>query len=288
MENGGTRFGWRSAAFGALVAAAMAGACGYSEEEMQAKVERIDALEAQLREAEQREEQAEARIAALEAQNQELGQRLRDLGEEVEGLESERVGLQSSLNETRSSLDETRQALEELRERQRQQQQRLAVFRGMLSRFRQMIDSGRLRVRIVRGRMVIELSNSILFASGRARLRDEGEQTLGEIVEVLSSIEDRQFQVAGHTDNVPIGRGSRFDSNWELSTARAVNVTRFMIEQGLSPTRISAAGYADTQPVASNDSEQGRAQNRRIEIALMPNLDELPDLSSLTDGEDAS
>lgn len=251
-----------------------AGCGGYSEEEMQAKLDRISELEQQLRDSQQATEEAQARIGALEAQNQELGQRLRDLGQEVEGLESERSGLQSS-------LAETQRALEELRERERQSQERLQVFRNMLSRFRQMIDSGRLRVRIVRGRMVIELAESILFASGRAQLREEGQQALTEIVQVLNTIENRQFQVAGHTDNIPM-RSSRFSSNWDLSTARAVTVTRHMIEQGMQPERISAAGYADTQPVASNSSAEGRAQNRRIEIAMMPNLDELPDLSSLT------
>jgi chemotaxis protein MotB len=152
----------------------------------------------------------------------------------------------------------------------------------MLQRFQSMIDSGRLRVRITRNRMLIELSENILFDSGRARLRDQGEAALAEIVQVLNTIPNRQFQVAGHTDNIPM-RSSRFDSNWELSTARAVNVARYMIEQGMSADRISAAGYADTQPVASNESAEGRAQNRRIEIVLVPNLDELPDLSSLAD-----
>ncbi|MEQ9081110.1 MAG: OmpA family protein, partial [Sandaracinaceae bacterium] len=196
------------------------------------------------------------------------------------GLESERGNLQSS-------LQETQRALEELRARERAQQERLATFRRMIERFRSMIDSGRLRVRIVRNRMLIELSENILFDSGRADLRDEGEVALSEIVQVLNSIPNRQFQVAGHTDNIPM-RSSRFQSNWELSTARAVNVARFMIDQGLNAERISAAGYAETQPVASNSTPEGRAQNRRIEIVLVPNLDELPDLSSLSEEGGAS
>jgi chemotaxis protein MotB len=79
---------------------------------------------------------------------------------------------------------------------------------------------------------------------------------------------------------VPI-KSRRFPSNWELWTARAVTVARFLADKGVPPTRLSAAGYAESQPVASNDTPEGRAQNRRIEIVLMPNLDELPDLSSL-------
>ncbi len=258
-----------------LVSALALGACGYSEQQMQEKVARINELEQQLRESQQHEEELRARITALEARNGELADRLRGLGEQVEGLESERGTLQSS-------LEETQRALEELRARERQQQARLATFRQMLSRFQSMIDSGRLRVRIVRNRMLIELSDNILFDSGDDALKDEGREALAQIAQVLQTIPDRQFQVAGHTDNIPI-RSRRFPSNWELSSARAVNVARFLIEQGMGADRISAAGYADTQPVASNSSAEGRAQNRRIEIVLMPNLDELPDLSSLSD-----
>lgn len=260
---------------GGLMGLSAAG-CGYSEEQMQAKVARIDELEGQLREAREANDQLQTRITAVEARNAELVERLRSLGQEVEGLESERGNLQSSLQETQRALDE-------LRARERAQQERLATFRRMIERFRSMIDSGRLRVRITRNRMLIELSENILFDSGRARLREEGEQALTEIVAVLNSIPNRQFQVGGHTDNIPM-RSSRFASNWELSSQRAVNVARFMIEQGLSAERISAAGYADTQPVASNETPEGRAQNRRIEIILLPNLDELPDLSSLEEG----
>jgi chemotaxis protein MotB len=253
-----------------------AAGCGYSEEQMQAKVARIEELEGQLREAREANDQLQTRITAIEARNGELVERLRALGQEVEGLESERGNLQSS-------LQETQRALEELRARERAQQERLATFRRMIERFRSMIDSGRLRVRITRNRMLIELSENILFDSGRALLRDEGEQALTEIAAVLNTIPNRQFQVGGHTDNIPM-RSSRFASNWELSSQRAVNVARFMIEQGLSAERISAAGYAETQPVASNETPEGRAQNRRIEIILLPNLDELPDLSSLSEG----
>ena len=254
-------------------------ACGYSEEQMQAKIDRIGELEGLLRDSRTESEERATQIQALQSQNSELGERLRALGQTVEGLESERGDLQNSLTETRRALDE-------LRARERQQANRLAVFRQMLDRFRSMIAAGRLRVRVVRNRMVIELSDNILFDSGRAVLKPEGRDALTQIVGVLNSIENREFQVAGHTDNIPM-RSSRFASNWDLSATRAVNVARFMIEQGMSAERISAAGYADTMPVASNSEEEGRAQNRRIEIVLMPNLDELPDLSSLSEDSES-
>ena len=88
------------------------------------------------------------------------------------------------------------------------------------------------------------------------------------------TIGDRKFQVAGDTDNVPI-HNERFASNWELSTARAVEVVRFLIAQGVRPELLSAAGYGEFDPVAPNEDAGGRAKNRRIEITLQPNIDEL-------------
>jgi chemotaxis protein MotB len=91
---------------------------------------------------------------------------------------------------------------------------------------------------------------------------------------IFRSIGDRKFQVAGDTDNVPI-HTERFPSNWELSTARAVEVVRYLIAQGVRPDVLSAAGYGEFDPVASNDDASSRARNRRIEITLQPNIDEL-------------
>ncbi len=258
---------------GGLVLASLA-ACGRSEDEYQLQVRRVADLEQQLTDARHHGTELEGRLHDLEGRNADLVSRLEALGQDVASLQTERSELSSSLSETQRALDE-------LRAREAQQQARLATFRQMLERFRAMMESGRLRVRVVRNRMVVELPDNVLFDSGEAELKPEGQATLLEVVQILRTIEDRHFQVAGHTDNVPI-RSRRFPSNWELSTARAVTVARFMIDNGMPGDRISAAGYADTQPIDSNDTAEGRARNRRIEIALMPNLDELPDLSSLS------
>ena len=136
-------------------------------------------------------------------------------------------------------------------------------------------------------RQVIELPEAVLFASGSAKLKPEGVRVLSELGPVLASLEGREFQVGGHTDNKPISPKltKRFPTNWELSGARATNVSKLLMEYSVPDVRISAAAYADTQPVADNDTDEGRALNRRIEIALQPNLDELPDLSRIENGE---
>ena len=164
---------------------------------------------------------------------------------------------------------------------ERANEQRLASLRAMARQFRDMVAAGQLRVRIVRGNMVVELPENVLFDSGRAELREAAYETLERVAGVLGQVPNRNFLVAGHTDNVPVGRRSRYDSNWELSAARGVAVVRFLAEHGMNAERLAAAGYADTQPVASNADDEGRAQNRRIEIIVLPNLEELPDLSGL-------
>jgi len=242
-------------------------ACGYSEEEMQAKKDQITNLEGKLNEAIQQGKDLDARLKEIGDRNAELMEKLNMAGTEKGNLSA--------------ALNKTERALEELRAREKQAQGRLAMFRQMLEKFRSMIDSGKLRVRVVRGRMVVELSENILFDSGKSDLKAEGQEALTQVAGVLASIPDRDFQITGHTDNIPI-KSRRFPSNWELSTARSVEVTRFLAEKGVDVGRMSAAGYAETQPVASNNDAEGRAQNRRIEIVLMPNLDELPDLSALS------
>ena len=250
----------------ALLIAATAIGCGYSEEEMQVKRDRIDQLTRALDTLEQEHAGLKDRFKVAAADNAQLSDRLRQMGVSVE--------------DSKKSVDELNKQVDELRTKERQAQARLQTFRNMLEKFNKMIASGTLRVRIQRGRMVVELSENILFDSGKSELKKEGTAALQQVAGVLSSIPDREFQIAGHTDNIPI-KSAKFPSNWELSTARAVTVARSLEKQGVPANRLSAAGYADSQPVASNETPEGRQQNRRIEIVLMPNLDELPDLSSL-------
>jgi chemotaxis protein MotB len=233
--------------------------CGYSEEEMQAKIAQIDQLSKALEESRGREADLQARFDKLGKENSDM----------MAQLQAQNV-----------SVEQLQKAVNQLKEREKQAEARLKTFQNMLERFKNMIASGKLRVRIVRGRMVVELSENILFDSGKAELKPEGQQALTEVADVLKTIGDRDFQITGHTDNVPI-KTHRYPSNWELSTARAVTVARFMADKGVTPERLSAAGYADMQPVATNDTPEGKQQNRRIEIVLMPNLQELPDMSAL-------
>src|SRR6185312_1406482 len=110
-----------------------------------------------------------------------------------------------------------------------------ATFRTLVERLRSMIDAGKLQVVIRDGRMLIALPDAVLFDSGKTDVKTDGQGALTQVANVLSSIEDRRFLVAGHTDANPI-HTKEFPSNWELSTARAVKVTQFLIGRGMRPT----------------------------------------------------
>ena len=199
-----------------------------------------------------------------------LKQRLEKLGQNVDSLVKERGQLTQAMADTTARL-------EDLRKQKAASDARAATFRGLIAKLRSMIDTGQLKVVIRNGRMIIALPNDILFDSGRTEVKADGKVALAKVAQVLATVTDRDFLVAGHTDDVPIKTGL-FPSNWELSTRRAVEVVHFLIAQGMRPKVLAAAGYGEFDPSVPNDSPDHRAQNRRIEIVLQPNLADLPPL----------
>jgi chemotaxis protein MotB len=190
------------------------------------------------------------------------------LASDMKALEGEKGQLALKMGATEKELAELRKA-KELAEK------RSKTFHDLVARLRSMIDAGRLKVEIRKGKMLVKLSEKVLFDSGRADLKKEGEAPLSEVAQALKSIPDRDFLVVGHTDNVAI-KTHKFKSNWDLSTARAVSVVKFFQEQGVNPVHLGAAGSSEFDPVGDNTSDEGKAQNRRIEIVVMPNIEELP------------
>ncbi|MFO8155946.1 MAG: OmpA/MotB family protein [Pseudomonadota bacterium] len=116
------------------------------------------------------------------------------------------------------------------------------------------------------GRITVELDDQLMFPSGGARLLEGGQELL-EILTPILQATGRYISVEGHTDNVPI-RSDRFLSNWDLSATRASEVVRYFESQGIDPVQMRAVGYGDTRPIASNDTSEGRARNRRVEVNL--------------------
>ena len=174
-----------------------------------------------------------------------------------------------------TQLKNTLMELELLRKQRAQAEKDAAQFRAIAEKLKDMIDAGRIQVVKRKGRMTLKLPDEILFPPGSTRLLKEGTDALVSVIEVLETLQDREFVVAGHTDNMPLGKGGAFKSNWELSTARALEVVRVMVASGIPAHQLAAAGYGEFDPIAGNETKEGRAQNRRLEIIVMPRIQEL-------------
>jgi chemotaxis protein MotB len=264
--------------------------CGYSEDEWQAQLAKYG----QLHKQHQQEQSAhQATRAALEETKHKVGQLEGQLVKMGVNLDELNAALQQSGTEKEklaASINELNRALEEYKARAAQLEKIRARFELLRGKLRKLMDLG-LKVEIRRNRMVIRLPGDVLFASGQAKLRDEGIKVLETVAEVIRNdqqLNKRYFQVAGHTDDKPL-KGGVFKDNWGLSVMRAREVLTWLISPmdnkegggGLDPTRLHAAGYGETDPVASNTSDAGRQQNRRVELVLMPDVEEMLDLKTL-------
>ena len=116
-------------------------------------------------------------------------------------------------------------------------------------------------------KITIRLGEGVLFDEGSAIIKADSKKSLDILIAELKK-NDKQIRVEGHSDNLPI-KGGKYSSNWELSSARAVNILSYMMSNGIDKNRLSAAGYADNMPVATNDTQEGRAKNRRVDIIII-------------------
>jgi chemotaxis protein MotB len=195
----------------------------------------------------------------------------------LDGEKKTREACEKSATDANATLTSSKAELDELRKAKEDADKRAAVFKSITEKMKSLIDSGKLQVIMRHGRMVVKLPAGVLFASGSAELSKDGLGAVSEVAHILRQFPDRHFEVAGHTDNIAIvpSPTSGFRTNLELSAGRAVVVAQALEKGGMNGAHLSAAGYAEFQPVASNRTEAGRQENRRIEIALVPNLAEL-------------
>jgi chemotaxis protein MotB len=147
----------------------------------------------------------------------------------------------------KASLDATSAADAQLRRAQAAAVARAELYRQLAFKLKSMVDARELSIVLHDGRMVLRMPNDVLFDSGSVLVKPTGLRALAEVAAVLKTVTDRRFQIAGHTDNVPIST-PRFASNWDLSTARAVEVVRVLAAHGLRQPLLSAAGYGEVRP----------------------------------------
>ncbi len=135
------------------------------------------------------------------------------------------------------------------------------------------IAAGEIKITQLQGKLTVNLVDRILFDSGKAEIKGDGRKVLDKVGGILNTVQDKNIRIEGHTDNKPIAGDllSKYPSNWELSTARATAVARYLQDHAkVDPARLVAAGYGEFHPVAPNDTPANRALNRRIEIVLVP------------------
>jgi chemotaxis protein MotB len=264
--------------------------CGYSEDEWQAQLSKYSQLDsvykrdsAELAETKKTLENSQTKVAQLSQELEKMGVNVDELSRKLaeEGTEKER--LSADVNELKQAVSEYQARAAQL-ERIRS---RFEVLRGKLQKLTKM----GLKVAVRHNRMVISLPGDVLFSSGKDQLRDTGKEVLMAVADVIRNdqqLAERFFQIAGHTDAQPLN-GGPFRDNWGLSAMRARTVLVFLIAPvgtrdgggGLDPTRLHAAGYGETDPIAGNETPQEREHNRRVELVLMPNVEEMLDLKSL-------
>jgi len=243
--------------------------------------------------------------AALTAQNSDFKAQIEKLTAATEGLiadkdrlivdterlEKERTDLDARLNRI---TEETSRTIEELRNRNIElegDKQMLAesisllkktkevevrtvskTYEDLLSEMKGEIAQGQIAITELQGKLTVDVVDKILFDSGQTEIRPEGLDVLKRVVEILITVTDKVIRVEGHTDSIPIAGAlaKRYPTNWELSAARALNVTRYLEKEGIDPTLLSAVAVAEHKPIAENDTPEGRAKNRRIAIILLP------------------
>jgi chemotaxis protein MotB len=249
--------------------------CGYSEEEMRAKLRELDGLRQQL--------------SAESANNKRFQRDLDEARAQAEQLKSQLSDANVDVANLKSDVEEKAKALEEFKRRAAQLEEIKRRFELLRAKLQDLTKLG-LKVTVRHNKMVIELPGDVLFDSGRETLKRQGEEILVKVAEIVrrdAALSERDFQVAGHTDSEAYGPGS-FKDNWGLSVMRAREVLAFLIKPeakkggGLNPQRWSASGYGDTDPVANNETPEGRQSNRRCELVVLPKIEEMLDLKSIT------
>ncbi|MGH7257542.1 MAG: OmpA family protein [Nitrospiraceae bacterium] len=232
---------------------------------------------ATLRSAASDREQLAGKLAALTDEAGKLAQDRDRWQQQQTQLSGEHQKLLARLQEDADKLkveEAEKNRLEQERAAKEEEIRRLTKAQADLTKSLQdEIDKGNITIQRVRDRLTINMIDQVLFDSGQAVVKPAGLKVLKQVSDVLKDVPDKQIRIEGHTDNVPIGVKLRdkFETNWELSTTRATSVVRYLLDEGgVNRDMISAAGYADTRPVAANDSDDGKASNRRIEIVLYP------------------
>ena len=267
-----------------LLIGVASGSC-VSDDKYRMKVQESDRLSSELKalKAERNDLEKEKRdlrvkilsleegMTRLKQENTNLGEVLKEksgsLGKQVADLKKQN----SLLKKENETLRSKAQALEV--EKKEEILGVRTMYEDLVEDMESEIKKGKITITQLKGKLKVNMVDEILFDSGRTTIKPQGIKVLERVGKVLLNVKDQTIRIEGHTDNVPIGPelAIKYPTNWELSSARATAVVRYLQEKiGVHPSLLSATGRGQYQPIASNETAQGQARNRRIEIVLVP------------------
>jgi chemotaxis protein MotB len=208
-----------------------------------------------------------SQLKAMQNEKAALETRLKSTEEDKTLLQQENASLRNQVAEI------TRQRDTAVTDREKAVSSLKNTYDNLMKELNKEIKEGQITITQLKDRLSLTMVEKVLFDSGSADIKKDGQKVLDRVGRILKQVKDKEISIEGHTDNVPIGLKlqQKFPTNWELSTTRATNVARYFQEKAdLDPKLLIASGFAEYRPVASNDTEEGRTKNRRIEILLTP------------------
>lgn len=212
------------------------------------------------------------RLKEVQVEAERLKQQKQELETQLTDKEAERRALQEKSEQLEALNQELAKNTKQLEQAKEELEKRSSEYENLAQSLKGEIDAGKVELSELKGRMTVKMKDKILFSSGSAKVGKEGEAALDKVALALKDVKGKIIRVEGHTDADPVDPKGDFPSNWELSLARAMAVVKRLQDQGVDPTKLSAAGYGQYQPIVANDTAEHKSRNRRIEIVLAAGL----------------
>jgi chemotaxis protein MotB len=243
--------------------------CLVAESKYTKKVEDVENLTKELSALTEENSALKEQIKKLTGQKNELEKVLESKSDDFSKTISENRKKVADLEAENSKLkDNVAQLMKKSQEIEAASQ----TYKELLQEMKGEIAQGQVTITELKGKLTMDVVDKILFASGESAVKKEGLAVLKRVVKILKNVKDKNIRIEGHTDNVKITSrlAKVYPTNWELSAARAINVSKYLQQQGIDPKILSATAFSEYQPLADNSTAEGRAKNRRIAIILLP------------------
>ena len=213
--------------------------------------------------------------------NNELNEKAKEilrLSQELNAKENDLIAEKTRLENLQKQLDERSERIEQLENLIASKEAKMQQLKDAVSNALQNFEGKGLTVVRKNGKVYVSMENKLLFKSGSWSVGNQGKKAVEKLADVLKQNQDIEVLIEGHTDNVPYHGNNAILDNWDLSTKRATAIVRILVTKKVNPKQITAAGRGEFLPIDTNNSAQGKAKNRRIEIILAPNLDAINQL----------